>query len=123
MVEKASGQPFGRFLEERILEPLGMTHSAFEPGSDWKGPRSDTRRSRWGRGARGAGVRGWLDAAGGLWASGPDLARWDLALMEGRVLKPGVAPCHGLAEVARQTESPPTTAAACVSSTSRAKRS
>ena len=37
---------------------------------------------------------GWLHAAGGLWASGPDLARWDLALMEGRVLKPGIVPPH-----------------------------
>ena len=31
---------------------------------------------------------GWLHAAGGLWASAADLARWDLALIEGRVLKP-----------------------------------
>ena len=33
-------------------------------------------------------ANGWLHAAGGLWASAPDLARWDIALMEGRVLKP-----------------------------------
>jgi D-alanyl-D-alanine carboxypeptidase len=31
---------------------------------------------------------GWLHAAGGLWATAPDLARWDLALMEGRIVKP-----------------------------------
>ena len=31
---------------------------------------------------------GWLHAAGDLWASAPDLARWDLTLIEGRVLKP-----------------------------------
>ena len=31
---------------------------------------------------------GWLYAAGGIWASAPDLARWDVALMDGRVLKP-----------------------------------
>ena len=28
-------------------------------------------------------AKGWLGAAGGLWATGPDLARWDLALMGG----------------------------------------
>src|SRR6185312_15992668 len=37
VIEKASGKPFGRFLEERVLVPLGMMHSAFEPGSDWRG--------------------------------------------------------------------------------------
>ncbi len=32
---------------------------------------------------------GWLNAAGGIWASAPDIARWDIALMLGRMLKPG----------------------------------
>ncbi len=90
VVEKASGKPLGRYLEERILGPLGMTHSAFEPGSDWKGPTIGY--TSFGLGPAEPAEpesRGWLGAAGGLWASGPDLARWDLALMEGRVLKPG----------------------------------
>jgi CubicO group peptidase (beta-lactamase class C family) len=30
---------------------------------------------------------GWIDAAGGLWSSAPDLLRWDLALAGGKVLK------------------------------------
>lgn len=29
IVERASGRPFGEFLEQRIFEPLGMTHSGF----------------------------------------------------------------------------------------------
>ena len=37
IVEKVSGKPFDRFLKERILDPLGMTHAAFEPGPDVKG--------------------------------------------------------------------------------------
>ena len=89
VVAKVSGKPFGQFLKERILDPLGMTHSAFEPGPEVKdqtkgytsfalGPLEPAEPE----------ARGWLDAAGGLWASAPDLARWDLALMEGRVLKP-----------------------------------
>jgi D-alanyl-D-alanine carboxypeptidase len=90
VVEKASGKPFGRFLEERILGPLGMTHSAFEPGSDWKSPTVGYTSFALGPVEPAEPEsRGWLGAAGGLWASGPDLARWDLALMEGRVLKPG----------------------------------
>ena len=89
IVARVSGKPFGQFLQERILGPLEMTHSAFEPGLDFKGR------------ARGYTVfalgplepavpeaSGWLHAAGGLWASATDLARWDIALMAGRVLKP-----------------------------------
>ena len=37
VVAKVSGKPFGQFLKERILDPLGMTHSAFEPGPEFKG--------------------------------------------------------------------------------------
>jgi CubicO group peptidase (beta-lactamase class C family) len=33
-------------------------------------------------------AQGWLHAAGGLYATAADLARWDLALIEGKVLKP-----------------------------------
>ncbi len=90
VVEKVSGKPFGQFLEERILGPLGMSHSAFEPGADWRGPTLGY--TSFGLGPAEPAEpesKGWLGAAGGLWASGPDLARWDLALMEGRVLKPG----------------------------------
>jgi D-alanyl-D-alanine carboxypeptidase len=90
MVDKASGKSLGPFLKERILDPLGMTHSAFEPGSDMKG-RAQGYTS-FALGPPEPAVlesKGWLGAAGGLWATGPDLARWDLALMGGRVLRPG----------------------------------
>ena len=90
VVDKASGESMGQFLKKRILEPLGMTHSVFEPGPDMKG-----RAQGYSSFALGPAEpvdlesKGWLGAAGGLWASGPDLARWDLALMSGRVLEPG----------------------------------
>ncbi len=89
VVAKVSGKPFGQFLKERILEPLGMTHSAYEPGPELteqtKGYTSfalgplETAEPE---------ASGWLNGAGGLWASAPDLARWDLALIDGRILKP-----------------------------------
>ncbi len=90
VVEKASGKPFEQFLKERILDPLGMTHSAFEPGSEVQGRARGYTSFALGP-AEPAELEsdGWLGAAGGLWASGPDLARWDIALMEGRILKPG----------------------------------
>jgi CubicO group peptidase (beta-lactamase class C family) len=89
VVEKVSGKPFGRFLKERVLDPLGMTHSAIDSGSEIAqrargytvfalGPIEPTLPE----------ANGWLSAAGNLWASASDLARWDLALMEGRLLKP-----------------------------------
>jgi CubicO group peptidase (beta-lactamase class C family) len=89
IVAKVSGKPFGQFLQDRILEPLEMTHSAFEPGSDLKGrARGYTSFALGPLEPAEPEASGWLHAAGGLWASAPDLARWDIALMEGRVLKP-----------------------------------
>ena len=89
VVDKASGEPIGQFLKERILDPLGMTHSAFEPGPDLKGrPQGYTSFALGPPEPVVLESDGWLGAAGGLWATGPDLARWDLALMGGRVLKP-----------------------------------
>ena len=89
VVEKVSGKPFRQFLKERILDPLGMKHSAIEPGSD-VGARARGYTS-FALGPLEPAVPeadGWLCAAGGLWASASDLARWDLALMEGRLLNP-----------------------------------
>ncbi len=34
VVEKVSGKPLGQFLNERVLDPLRMTHSAVQPRSD-----------------------------------------------------------------------------------------
>ena len=89
VVEKVSGQPLGAFLQERVLRRLGMDHSVFEPAT------SD------GRLAAGYSVfalgdpepvapegRGWIGGAGALYSTPSDLARWDLALMDGSLLKP-----------------------------------
>ena len=50
---------------------------------------ADTRHLPWGR--RKPPCRshsGWIDAAGGLYATASDLALWDVALASGKVLKP-----------------------------------
>jgi D-alanyl-D-alanine carboxypeptidase len=89
VVEKASGEPLGEFLRKRILGPVGMEHSSFDPtGAD---PNRASGYLPFALGSPGPAIpeaNGWLYAAGGLWASAPDLARWDLALMGGKVLKP-----------------------------------
>ena len=89
VVEKVSEEPFGAFLSRRILGPLGMDHTAYEPD------KSD------GRLARGYSVfalsppepvvpegKGWIGGAGAIYSTPSDLALWDLALMAGRLLKP-----------------------------------
>jgi D-alanyl-D-alanine carboxypeptidase len=88
IVARVSGKPFGQFLKERILDPVGMTHSAFEPGPDMKAKtRGYTSFALGPLEPAEPEADGWLYAAGGLWASAPDLALWDRALMDGRVLK------------------------------------
>ena len=88
-IEKASGEPFAVFLTKRILKPLGMDHSAFDPAGSLANKATGYTTIALGppEAVHPEGS-GWLYAAGDLWASASDLARWDLALMGGRVLRP-----------------------------------
>jgi D-alanyl-D-alanine carboxypeptidase len=89
VVEKVSGEPFGRFLERRILHPAGMTHSYFEPGKDVTGLARGYTSFALGKPELATlEADGWIFTAGGLYASASDLARWDLALANGKILKP-----------------------------------
>jgi CubicO group peptidase (beta-lactamase class C family) len=88
MVERASGQPFADFLRARIFQPLGMAHTlAFVGG----GPAVADRA--YGYSASGAG---WVRTDqsttsavlgdGGIYSSIDDMARWDAALYDDRLL-------------------------------------
>lgn len=89
IVEKVSGEPFGQFLTRRILKPLGMDQTVFEPAAG---------AGRLARGYTSIALGppepavpegpGWIHAAGGLYSTAADLAKWDLALVGGKVLKP-----------------------------------
>ena len=89
ILEKASGQSLGSFLRQRIFEPLGMTDTAYEPAKDDRRVAAGftsfalTTLSRAAREGD-----GWVGGAGAIYATAADIARWDVALMEGRVLKP-----------------------------------
>ena len=89
IVEKVSSEPFGKFLARRILQPLAMAHTIYEPqklGEDFAlghtsfalGPQEIAKPEG----------RGWIASAGALYSTASDLAKWDLALMDGKVLKP-----------------------------------
>lgn len=86
-IEKASGESFGAFLERRLLAPLGMKHTRYEPKAFDPGLAAGTTSFALGdpefsipEGA------GWIGAAGGLWSTASDLLAWDLALIDGKVL-------------------------------------
>ncbi len=89
VVEKVSGEPFAKFLERKILKPLGMDHSAFEPKQGSK--NLSAAHTAFALGDPEIALQeadGWIHAAGGLFTTPTDLAKWDLALMDGKVLKP-----------------------------------
>jgi D-alanyl-D-alanine carboxypeptidase len=87
VVEKASGQPFGAFLTQRIFTPVGMTHTQFEPA-----PGGAAMASGYTTFALGPAIaakpegRGWAGTAGAIWSTPTDLLTWDLALTSGKVL-------------------------------------
>ncbi len=89
IVERVSGESFASFLEPRILKPLGMTHTFFEPKlSDSALAQGFTTFALGPVEKATPEASGWIHAAGGIYASASDLTKWDLGLMEGKVLKP-----------------------------------
>ncbi len=89
VVERVSGEGLGAFLDRRVFKPIGMTRTIYEP------PPSDPRL------AKGYATfllsppeavapegKGWLCGAGGIYSTPEDMAKWNLALISGRVLKP-----------------------------------
>jgi len=88
IVEKVSGMRFYDFLKQRILKPLGMSHTVpYAPS----GPNFTERYTRFFQAPQEVAIKeaaGWCLGAGGLVSTPEDLAKWDIALMEGRVMQP-----------------------------------
>lgn len=89
IIERVAGQPYARFLEQRIFTPLGMTDTAYEGHERGKAPRA-LGHSREGQVyARSAALSMTQPyAAGALVSSVDDLARWDAAISAGKLLTP-----------------------------------
>ncbi|HLX46544.1 MAG TPA: serine hydrolase domain-containing protein [Bryobacteraceae bacterium] len=86
--EKASGQPLVAFLREKIFGPLGM-----KSASDWPPEQPDdaTAYTRYAIGPPRPTKReatGWYFAAGELAMTPSDLAKWDIAFLEKKILSP-----------------------------------
>ena len=88
IAERVAGEPLFQFMHSRIFGPLGMASvvdfdAAPLPASDASGytryalgpPRPAVKEGR-----------GWLFAAGQLAMTASDLARWDIALIERRLM-------------------------------------
>jgi D-alanyl-D-alanine carboxypeptidase len=89
IVERVSGQPLGAFFTENIFKPIGMTHTLYEPAANdgrvASGYTSFALTPLVRATHEGAG---WVGPAGGIYSTAADVARWDMALMDGHVLKP-----------------------------------
>jgi CubicO group peptidase (beta-lactamase class C family) len=89
IVEKVSGKPFGRFLTDQILAPLGLKHTFYEP--DVRQPGLAQGYTTFALTAPEKPIpeaKHWIAAAGAIYSTASDLAAWDLALVTGKVLKP-----------------------------------
>ena len=88
IVEKASGQRFAAFLKDRIFTPLGMSATvAFEDGVSTVATRAfgySAGSSAWTRTDQSSTSAVLGD--GGIYSSIDDLARWDAALYDDRLL-------------------------------------
>jgi len=89
VVEKVTGKPLGTVLQERLLRPVAMTHSSYMPAMGTPGLARGYTSFAMGppEPAEPEGP-GWLFGSSGIYASAGDIARWDVALMSGKVLGP-----------------------------------
>ena len=98
VIEKVSGRDLSAAIRTRLLEPLGLDHTVFQPDEDT--PRNAAHGHLWGGGDlfhdqsgsgrvlphRSASTVAW--AAGAMASTASDLARWADALYGGEVVSP-----------------------------------
>jgi CubicO group peptidase (beta-lactamase class C family) len=90
IVQRASGKTFAKFLRERIFQPLGMFNTvAHEEGVSTVNNRAfgyTQEAGRWSRTDQ--DPTSTVLGDGGIYSSIDDLAKWDAALYDGRLLQP-----------------------------------
>jgi D-alanyl-D-alanine carboxypeptidase len=100
VVENVSGQRFGDFLTKRILAPLGMTQTFYD--LDGNEPLLAVGYATFALSdpePESLEAKGWIGPAGGIISTPSDLAKWNLALIDGKVLR---ADSYGLMTKARR---------------------
>jgi D-alanyl-D-alanine carboxypeptidase len=90
IIEKASGMPMLQFLQQRVFTPLGMKGVA-NIDQEKLGDTDAVGYLRYGLGPLRPSPKegsGWLFAAGELAMPAQELAKWDISLIDGKLLKP-----------------------------------
>jgi CubicO group peptidase (beta-lactamase class C family) len=97
IIDKLSGQPFVRFIEERQFNVVGMPHTRFGDSSDViphsAGGYSYLRNENgeWKTGDRLSAIYvsfpGYFQTAAGILSNAEDIAHWLIALQSGKLLK------------------------------------
>ena len=90
IIEKVSGKPLLQFLKEKVFSPLGMSSVA---NIDEKklGDTDPTGYMRYALGPLRVAPKegpGWLFAAGELAMTAEDLAKWNISIMDQKLLRP-----------------------------------
>ena len=90
IIEKASGMPLLKFLRDRVFKPLGMD-SIVDVNMGKLSKDAPTGYMRYALAPPRVAPKegpGWLFAAGELAMTAHDLARWDIGMIDQRLLKP-----------------------------------
>lgn len=91
VVEAVSGEPFDRFAQREIFQPLGMSHAIFNPPQSWRSACAPTeqRNGHWMLGEvhdPRAFALGGMAGHAGLFATADDLSRYcRMVLHDGRL--------------------------------------
>jgi CubicO group peptidase (beta-lactamase class C family) len=90
IVEKVSGVPLLTFLQQKVFQPLSMT-SVLNTDQERLGDTDPTGYLRYALGPPRPSPKegkGWLFAAGELAMTAEDLAKWDISIMDQKLLQP-----------------------------------
>jgi D-alanyl-D-alanine carboxypeptidase len=90
IAEKAAGMPLLQFLREKVFVPLGMT-SVSDVDQQKLGDSDPTGYLRYALGPLRPAPKegkGWLFAAGELAMQAQDLAKWDISIIDQKLMKP-----------------------------------
>ena len=90
IIEKVSGKPLMQFLQEKVFKPLGMT-SVADIDAARLGDTDPTGYLRYALGPLHPAPKegpGWLFAAGELAMPASELAKWDISIIDQKLLKP-----------------------------------
>lgn len=89
IIEKLSGQPYAKFIEQRIFVPLAMTHTAYEGHERAQGLRAVGYSKSW-LGFKPATAISMTQpfSAGAIVSTVDDLGRWHQAIAAGKLLTP-----------------------------------